>query len=361
MPREKAIQKIKNINKIISVIFILLFIIIFSFYNFEEYSQFHKNKIELKKIENQLKENIENFSLKDIEEIKDIQFYHTPNKDLLNKITEHILNAKKEVLLETYMLTEKRIQEALIKAHKKWVNIKVILEKDPYLAYNINNKAYEKLFKEWIDIKWSNKSNYWFNHSKILLIDNLSIISTGNFSYSTFTKNRDFFIFTTDAKIYEKLKINFYNDYNWIKINIYDNNLIFSPNNSRIKFEKLFLWAEKSIKMYFQYLKDDDLVNLLTKIKQEKNINITIIIPNTASDDENIIKLKKIWVNIQKLAKYKMHAKAILIDNKYLFIWSINFSTYSIDRNREVWILIKNSKIINNFLKLFNQDIKNNF
>jgi phosphatidylserine/phosphatidylglycerophosphate/cardiolipin synthase-like enzyme len=53
-----------------------------------------------------------------------------------------------------------------------------------------------------------------------------------------------------------------------------------------------------------------------------------------------------------------MHAKAILIDNKYLFIWSINFSNYSIDKNREVWILINNSKIIKDFLNIYNQDIK---
>ncbi|MBT3727425.1 hypothetical protein HOG21_07390 [bacterium] len=65
-----------------------------------------------------------------------------------------------------------------------------------------------------MDIVWSNSDNYSFNHSKILLIDDLSIISTGNFSYSTFTKNRDFFIFTNDNKINSKLKENFSNDYN---------------------------------------------------------------------------------------------------------------------------------------------------
>jgi phosphatidylserine/phosphatidylglycerophosphate/cardiolipin synthase-like enzyme len=58
------------------------------------------------------------------------------------------------------------------------------------------------------------------------------------------------------------------------------------------------------------------------------------------------------------LPKYKMHAKAILVDEKYLFIWSINFSTYSIDRNREVWILIKNKNIIDDFLDIYSQDSK---
>jgi len=120
----------------------------------------------------------------------------------------------------------------------------------------------------------------------------------------------------------------------------------------------MFNSAKKDIKMYFQYTKDDQLVNLLIKLKKEKNIKISIIIPKTASDDENILKLKKAWINIKILSKYKMHAKAILVDKKYLFIWSINFSNYSLDKNREVWILLKNSKIINDFLYIYNQDIK---
>jgi phosphatidylserine/phosphatidylglycerophosphate/cardiolipin synthase-like enzyme len=67
------------------------------------------------------------------------------------------------------------------------------------------------------------------------------------------------------------------------------------------------------------------------------------------------------WIEIIVLPKYKMHAKAILIDDKYLFIWSINFSDYSIDKNREVWILLKNTDIIDKFLDIFKQDIKNYF
>lgn len=351
----------EKIQKYMTYLFIVIFIVIFSMYNYEEYTNFHKEKIELEQRNLDLNEKIESFELKYIEELKDVQFYYTPNKELLNNIILKIEKAEKEILLETYMLTEKRIQEALVKAKKRWINIKIILEKAPYMAYNINNKAYKKLENAWINIMWSDKSDYSFNHTKVLLIDNLSIISTGNYSYSTFTKNRDFFIFTTEENIYSKLKENFYNDYSWTKINIYDDNLIFSPKTSRIKFEKMFNSAEKNIKMYFQYMKDDNLVDLLIKIKKEKNIDIQIIIPDTASDDENTIKLENAWIKIEILPKYKMHAKAILIDEKYLFIWSINFSNYSIDRNREVWILLKNNKIINEFLKIYNQDIKKTY
>lgn len=348
-------------NKNISIFLSILFIIIFSIFNLDQYLEFHKEKIEIENInyENSLK--LENFKLENIKELNDVSFYYTPYKELINKIVELIDESKKEIFLETYMLTETRTQEALIKAKKRWVNIKVILEKDPYMAYNINNKAFEKLEKQWINIVWSNKNNYVFNHSKILIIDDLSIISTWNYSYSTFTKNRDFFIFTKDENITNKLKQNFENDFLWKKINVYNDNLIFSPGSSRIKFEKLFHWAEKSIKMYFQYLKDDDLVEKLIKIKKNKNIEITIVIPETAKGDENIKKLKNNWIEINILSKYTMHAKAILIDDLYLFIWSINFSSNSIDKNREVGILIKNKEIINKFLNIFKQDTKKTY
>jgi sugar-specific transcriptional regulator TrmB len=106
-------------NKIISSLFILIFIIIFSYYNYDEYKYFHNEKIETKKYNEKLNQKINNFNVEDIKTLNDIEIYHTPNKELLNKIVKLINNAKKEILLETYMLTETRIQEALIKGFEK--------------------------------------------------------------------------------------------------------------------------------------------------------------------------------------------------------------------------------------------------
>lgn len=347
-----------KINKIIYLILAIAFILVFSFFNFSEYNTFHQNKLNLEKKNITIDSQLKNFSLSDIKKIEKIDFFYTPNKDLLNKIVEKINNANNYIYLEVYMLTETRIQEALVKAQKRWIDIKVILEKDPYLAYNINKNSFEKLEKAWVNIMRSIKDNYAYNHSKVFIIDDLSIISTWNYSYSTFTQNRDLFIFTYDENIQSKLLENFNNDFNWIKVNIYDDNLIFSPNSSRIKFKKMFKSAEKSIDMYFQYIEDNSLANEILEVKKEKGIEINVIIAETASEDENISKFKKAWINIYIMSENKMHSKAILIDKKYLFIWSINFSRYSIDKNREVWILIKNENIVSDFINLLEQDIK---
>jgi hypothetical protein len=109
----------KNLNKYLTYIFIILFLIIFSVYNFEEYKNFHQNKIELEQRNTQLNEKIESFELKYIEKLDDINLYYTPNKELLTNIVSKINNSKNEIFLETYMLTEKRTIEALIKAKKR--------------------------------------------------------------------------------------------------------------------------------------------------------------------------------------------------------------------------------------------------
>jgi phosphatidylserine/phosphatidylglycerophosphate/cardiolipin synthase-like enzyme len=38
-----------------------------------------------------------------------------------------------------------------------------------------------------------------------MLIDGLSIISTGNLTYSSFTQNRDIYVFTLDKEIHKNL------------------------------------------------------------------------------------------------------------------------------------------------------------
>ncbi|MBT3729444.1 hypothetical protein HOF65_04190 [bacterium] len=108
----------KNANPI-TTIFFIIFIILFSLFNYEEYSEFHQTKSEIENKNIELNANLEKFELEDIREINDLEFYYTPNKELLTRIVELINNAENEIFLEVYMLTEKRIQESLIKAHNR--------------------------------------------------------------------------------------------------------------------------------------------------------------------------------------------------------------------------------------------------
>jgi cardiolipin synthase A/B len=348
-------------QKFITSLFFLLFFLIFSYFEWEEYYHFHNDKKAALSFQENNIEKLNNFSIEDIQDIKDITLYRTPNIDLLEQIVAEIDNAKDRVYLETYILTEKKIFKALKNAKNRWLDVKVLLEKNPYKAYNINNKGQENLELSHIKVQWSDTQDYSLNHSKFLIIDDAFYISTGNYSYSTFKYNRDFFMYSKNTELLDIIVRIFNNDFIWNKKQFYHPNIVLSPFNSRYIFETYFESAEKSIDMYFQYFKDDDLVDLLIE-KQKLWIQITAIIPKTALNNniETLNKMQQNWIILHVMSKNKMHAKAILIDKTYLFIGSINFSSYSLDQNRELWLLFNNNKTIKEFIQYFQDDIANN-
>lgn len=141
--------------------------------------------------------------------------FYTPDEKVIEKIVTKIENAKDKIYIEIYMLSETRILNAIKKKkdENKNIEIKIILEKNPYIATNFNNKAYDFLTKNNINTVWSNPDNFSLNHTKLIIIDDEAIISTWNLTYSSFKYNREFFIFTQDKNIIQSLKTIFLNDY----------------------------------------------------------------------------------------------------------------------------------------------------
>ncbi len=350
----------KNFKKILSFILILFFLVLFSYFKGWDFFDFYK---QTKILEEQKKEVLikaSNFSLKKIREFNSVKFFYSPYKNLIDNLVYKINNAKKNVYLEVYIFTEKRLREALVKAKKRGVDVKVILEKHPYKSPNLNDKTFNFFKKNWVEVVWSNTKNFSLNHSKIILIDDEVFLSTWNFTYNTFTKNREFFSFIDDKKFFEILKKVFLADFYWKKNYIYSDNLILSPDYSRIKIEKWILQAKNNIKMYFPYIEDKKLEKILVK-KEKSWVKIFLITWIDSLKNKEILDyLKKNKINIKFIKTPKIHAKAILIDDKYLYIWSINFSKYSFDENREIWAFFGNSRIIEKFEKVFEKDFYSN-
>ncbi len=344
-------------NKIFQILFIILFITIFSLKYSSEYIEFHEKNFQLIKENKKLEQQIKEFNFDKIEYLDNTYLIYWPDENPLNIIIEKINNAKEKIYLEIYMLSEKSILNSIINAKNKNIDIKIILEKSPYMTTSFNNITYELLKQNNISVIWSNPDNFSLNHSKLLIIDDEVIISTWNFTYSSFEENREFYVSLIDKNSVNLLKKIFINDFDWKNNIFYNENIILSPNYSRNKLEYLIKNAKENIDMYFPYLEDENFKKLLIN-KSKIWININLIVDKDIEKNNIYKDLKNSQINIVKLTKNSLHAKAILIDNKYLYIWSINFSTYSLDKNREIGILIKNKNIIDKFKKIYMEDLK---
>ena len=109
----------------------------------------------------------------------------SPNGNSLNLVLQGINSAKKSIHVAAYSFTSKPIAEALLKASKRGVDVKVIADqksnsgKYSATTYLANNNIPVKL-----------DGNYPIFHHKFMVIDGVNL-ETGSFNYSAAAANKN--------------------------------------------------------------------------------------------------------------------------------------------------------------------------
>ena len=157
-----------------------------------------------------------------------------PNIAIKKRMIDNIDNAKKNVYLVVYLLTDTDIVQSLVDAKKRGLEVKVILEKEVLGIPNANRKSRDILASAGVEVISKADDGFSYVHAKILITDETYVISTGNYTKSSFSSNREWFLFGKDAPILAYIKKRFIADF-------YENpltepipsSLYISPENSR--------------------------------------------------------------------------------------------------------------------------------
>lgn len=214
-----------------------------------EYWQFHEQKTKFAEQKQSIEQNLAEFSIEQIEP-RDIEILTTPDKKVLDRIISMIEQSKKQVFIEVYIFTEKRLLQALKDARKRGVDVRVLLEKNVFGATSINSKTFKALQTVGVSVSYDNSKLYNFVHTKLLIIDDTYIITTGNLSYSSFTTNREFYVIGKNVMDLQTLQNIFLADFRGHEISESTTNLVISPIDSRKKIETLLASAKKDIFLY---------------------------------------------------------------------------------------------------------------
>ncbi len=348
------------IHKILPLLSLAIFFGIFSYVYGEKYWEFQQQKSQESLYHQTVQQYTDSFSLEDIDiPIHTLELYTTPSKELLQKLVTQIDEAEDRVYIEVYIFTEKDLRDALIRAHNRWLDVQVLLENNPYKAPYLNDNHFSDLQEAGVNVVWSDPLNYSLNHAKMLIIDTQAYISTGNFSYATFTKNRDFFLQITTPDIVTALVELFVADMSGTPWGSIHKNLVLSPEYSREKIYTLIHSATQSIDFYFPYIADDDFQEQLFDIAQSGKILRGIVSQAFYKENPEIIEsFANAGIPLVALNDAKLHAKTIIVDGVSIYIGSVNFSTYSFDENREVGIIFKNPDIAQQLQEIFSSDFE---
>lgn len=285
----------------------------------------------------------------------DPEMYVLPDVKVKDALVSQFDSAKSRIWVEIYTWTERDTVDALIRAHNRWVDTRVVLEGNVYGTPRINNDTFEKLEWAGILVTYADNDRYNFTHAKFWIVDDMYCVSTGNLTYSSFQKNRDIIVCDTQREVLSILENTYTADQKRIQpvfSGAIPANIAMSPINMRSGIEQFIQDAQKTLFVYVQSVTDDAMLELLEQ-KSTSWVDVRLCV----ADNDSLWSLSGYTFPISRVKKPYLHAKAILRDGKYLMIGSINLTQNALDHNREVSLFYQNvPKIYNSAEAVFFND-----
>ena len=116
----------------------------------------------------------------------------SPEDNVQKTLVNTINNAQRNILVQAYLFTDERIGNALIAAHKRGVNVEILLDSD--MALGGKNVLTMQFFEAGIPVRL--ETHYENAHNKIMIFDHdtaKALVVTGsyNFTYSAQKRNAE--------------------------------------------------------------------------------------------------------------------------------------------------------------------------
>ena len=279
-----------------------------------------------------------------------------PSNDLYSRYWEFLKNTDKYLKLETYDFTNKFFKTRFQDISNRWVPVQIILENNKYQEYGNTFRELQEYFTWDENIELHSDEQMWtmYVHAKVTLNEDAFRVQTANLTKSSFESNREHFFYSKDSDFRNSLENLFNSDRTGDdlgKLNLHPN-LVVCPFNCREIIKTLLESAEKLIVIQTQYIVDDEILDILRKKSSE--VDMAIIVADT---DDNFDLISYFWPWIARTLKSRYnHTKMILVDEKYLLLGSMNLSSNSLDKNREIWIILLDPQHISTFENRFKKD-----
>ena len=275
-------------------------------------------------------------------------------------IVNAIKSAKKSIRMTMYLLSEHDTLDALKAARARGVDVRVMLEDQPVGSDTGNKQAMPDLLAAKVLVTTSN-SAFRLTHQKTFVIDDTTAyILTLNLTNSAMTFNREYGIIDSNPEDVAEILAVFAADWNRKTPAVSDPNLVWSPTNARQRILGLIDSANKTLDLEQEEMQDNEVENhLVDAAKRGVNIRVIMSPPQDGAVDPNQVGQTKITRGGAKLRLLKtpyIHAKIIIADNTRALVSSQNISTQSLDLNRELGIIVTDSKIVQTLAATFASD-----
>jgi phosphatidylserine/phosphatidylglycerophosphate/cardiolipin synthase-like enzyme len=227
--------------------------------------------------------------------------------------------------MEMYLLTDEDAIAAIEERARAGVDVRVILETAPYLDEGANLASYERLGAAGVRVRWAS-DRFRYTHAKAMIVDGARlVVMTLNLTASGLGGgNREYAVVDDDPEDVAAATRVFAAD-EVGEIAVGGARLVTSPDGSRGVFSALVAGAATTLELESEELNDPDVRDALTAARA-RDVAVTVVLPGTGGAPV-------------------VHAKAMVADRRTCYVGSANFSPTSLDRNREMGLLIDDATV----------------
>jgi cardiolipin synthase len=275
----------------------------------------------------------------------------------ISPILSAITGAHHQVDLVMYEDTDAQVDGALADDVRRGVNVRVLLNGGYYGAGSPQNMAaYAYLKAHQVSVRWT-PSYFALTHQKTLIVDGRAYILTFNFTPAYYASSRDFGVLDTIPADDAAIMTTFNADWDAQRITApTGEDLVWSPGSQGPQVN-LINSAHASLDVDNEEMDSPPIETALERAAR-RGVDVRITMTADASWDSAFTQLAKAGVHIHLYAadaSLYIHAKMILTPTQ-VFLGSENFSTSSLDANRELGLITTDPTIRASLLKTFDGD-----
>ena len=300
-----------------------------------------------------------------------------PNSSGHQEFIDVLRSAQKSVFLEIFHLSNVAVQDELIAAAARGVNVRIIADQA-----STKNPEGERLVQKMSGLKnltfVPSSPSFSITHTKSMIVDDrVAWIGTENLSNS-FATSREFSVVLEDQSVVSEMKTVFEEDL----VNsangtgktpeLKNPDLAWSPVNAKDRILSLIASAKTSIRVDVENLSDKDVISELGRAAHDRHLDVRVVAPlcdenpNQAFNVPAMKTLSSLEVKARLMPgpasadQPYIHAKIILVDvgtaQARTFIGSENFSYNSLGKARELGLIFHNEKYELKMMDVFDSD-----
>jgi cardiolipin synthase len=269
--------------------------------------------------------------------------------------------AKHSIDVTMYEFADTSAEHDLAAMAKRGVSVHVILDRR---EHSRNTAAYDYFRAHRIAVTWSS-SSFEYTHQKTVVIDkSAAVIMTANLTSEYYATSRDFLVVDRDRADIAAIIQVFGADFAHRKITPGDGrDLVWSPTDAQRQLLALINGARRTLRIYSEEMGDSTVIDALVAAAR-RGVAVQICGENADGEyDSAFTRLARAGVRISYFSSpsgFYIHGKVIEADygtsRARAFIGSENFSSTSLNRNRELGLITAAHAILASIARTFAAD-----